>query len=139
MRYLLDKRCRLRGWTDHLACLELYPGRRVIDLSVREYGLLSKCDGLTDVDEIKYTEAIEKFTLMGIIREADGTELDPAQKYLFYENRRFRNMDICITGRCDFRCRHCFNAADNERSRGTHPTTEQLLDLIARHQSYVLL
>ena len=132
MRYILDKSCRLRGWTDHLACLELYPGRRVIDLSVREYGLLSKCDGLTDVDENKYAEAIKRFTSLGVIREADGTQLDPAQKYLFYENRRFRNIDICITGCCDFRCRHCFNAAENDRSRGTQPATEQLIDLIAR-------
>ncbi|MBQ9614356.1 MAG: radical SAM protein [Lachnospiraceae bacterium] len=132
MRYILDKQCRLRGWTDHLACLELYPERRVIDLSVKEYGLLSKCDGLTDVDEVKYAEAIRTFTSLGFIREADGTKPDPAQQYLFYENKRFRNMDICITGCCDFRCRHCFNAAENDRSRGTQPTTEQLLDLIAR-------
>ncbi len=126
MRYVLDQNYRLRGWTDHLTCLECYPGRRIMDLSVREFGLLSKCDGLTDVDAVKYAEAIRQFTSMGIIREADGAVLDPAQKHLFYENRRFRKMDICITGCCDFRCRHCFNAEENERSRGTQPNFGQL-------------
>lgn len=132
MRYILEKNYRLCGWTDHLACLEHYPSRTVTDLTVREYGLLSKCDGITEADAVKYAEAVKKFTACGIIRKADGAYLDEEQKYRFYNNRRFRNIDICITGCCDFRCRHCFNAQDNEHSRGTQPSTELLLDLIAR-------
>lgn len=84
------------------------------------------------MDIQRYAEAIKKFTEQGIIIETDGAELAPEQAYHFYNNRRIRNIDICITGCCDFKCRHCFNAADNEHSRGTQPTTEQLLDLIAR-------
>lgn len=132
MKYILDKDYRLRGWTDHLSCLEYFPTRYVFDLKTREYGLLSRCDGKTDVDTVKYAEAIKKFTEKGIITETEGAELGPEQAYKFYENRRIRNIDICITGSCDFRCRHCFNAADNEHSRGTQPSTEQLLELILK-------
>lgn len=132
MKYILNKNYRLRGWTDHLACLESLPGRHISDLTVREYGLLSRCDGQTEITDAKYNEAIEKFLKRGVIAETEGAELEPGQAYVFHENRRIRNIDICITGCCDFRCRHCFNAADNASSRGTQPDTDKLLDLIAR-------
>ena len=132
MRYILDKDYALRGWTDHLACLEYLPDRSIHDITAREYGLLSKCDGKTDVDTVRYSEAIAKFLKNNIIIETENAELKEYQAYHFYENRRIRNIDICITGCCDFKCRHCFNAADNEHSRGTQPTTEQLIDLIKR-------
>ena len=74
MKFILNKDCRLRGWTDHLACLERYPYRNTIDLKTCEYGLLSKCDGKTEVDTQRYAEAIKKFTEQGIIIETDGAD-----------------------------------------------------------------
>ncbi|WP_294474598.1 radical SAM/SPASM domain-containing protein [uncultured Ruminococcus sp.] len=132
MRYLLHKNYCLRGWTDHTACLECYPLRTVEDLTAREYGLLRRCDGKTEVDTERYAQAIEKFSRRGIISETDWGCTEPFQAYHFYENRRIRNIDICITGCCDLRCRHCFNAADSEHSRGTQATTEQLVELIGK-------
>lgn len=135
MKYILNKDYRLRGWTDHLSCVEHYPTRELRDISSREYGLLSRCDGKTDVDTVRYGEAIGKFTKLGVISQTEGAQLDPVQAFRFYENRLFRNADICVTGCCDFRCRHCFNASDNEYSRGTQPTAEKLIELIAKLES----
>ena len=47
-----------------------FPGRRVTDLSVRDYGLLSKCGGETEIDTEKYAREIARFTQTGVIREA---------------------------------------------------------------------
>ena len=51
MKYILNKDYRLRGWTDHLSCLEHYPTKDVCDITTREYGLLSRCDGKTDIEK----------------------------------------------------------------------------------------
>lgn len=103
MKYILRPDYRLRGWTDHPACLEHFPSRAITDLSVREYGLLSKCDGETEIDSEKYAGETARFIQSGVIRKADGTAPDPVQKYHFYENLRFRKFDLSITGFCDFR------------------------------------
>ena len=134
MRFILDQSCRLRGWTDHLACLERLPGRELIDLSIREYGLLSQCDGSTDIDADKYGEAILKFTAMGVIREAGAAGsagLLAVQRYRFYENRCFRKVNLAITGYCDFKCKHCFNAADSS-PRNVQPATDDIIALLGR-------
>ncbi len=70
---------------------------------MREYGLLSKCDGETEIDSEKYAGETARFIQSGVIRKADGTAPDPVQKYHFYENLRFRKFDLSITGFCDFR------------------------------------
>ena len=134
MRFILDKSCRLCGWTDHLACLERLPRRELIDLSIREYGLLSQCDGSTDIDADKYGEAIQKFTALGVISEAGAAGsavLLPVQRYRFYENRRFRKVNLAITGYCDFKCKHCFNSADSS-PRNVQPATDDIIELLGR-------
>ncbi|MCR4645916.1 MAG: radical SAM protein [Oscillospiraceae bacterium] len=83
------------------------------------------------MDTVKYAEAIRKFTDRCVIREADGGMLSPEQAYRFYENKRFRMMLLSITGYCNSKCKHCFNAADHN-ARNVQPETAALLDLIGR-------
>ena len=139
MKYIIGEDYRLRGWTDRLANLEHFPTRKLTPLSVREHGLLSKCDGQTEVDGVKYAEQIKRFLAEGVIAETEGAALKDEQRYLFYNNRRFRKIDLSITGFCDFKCRHCFNAADH-RPRNVQPKTEDILALIGsvKHTVYIL-
>jgi radical SAM protein with 4Fe4S-binding SPASM domain len=43
----------------------------------------------------------------------NGERLTEWQKYRFCDNRYFPAANWAITGKCNFNCRHCFNAADN--------------------------
>ena len=132
MKYIINKNFRLRGWTDHLVCLESLPDRRLTDLSVKEGLCLLKCDGQREADEERFGPEIRKFLSMGVISETEGDSLLPEQEYIIYENKRFRSLSLSITGSCDFRCRHCFNAAEDDKPRGTTPATSDIIDLIGR-------
>ena len=132
MKYILNRNYRLRGWTDHLVCLETLPDRRLTDLTVHEGLALLQCDGQRETDMDKFGPEIKKFLSMGVISETTGDQLLPEQDYIIYENKRFRSVSLSITGSCDFRCRHCFNAADDNSPRGTTPDTSKVIDLIRR-------
>ena len=132
MRYILNRNFRLRGWTDHIVCLETLPERWITDLSVHEGLALLQCDGQREVDMDKFGPEIGRFLSMGVISETSGDHLLPEQEYIIFENKRFRSISLSITGSCDFRCRHCFNAADDNGSRGTTPDTSKVIDLIRR-------
>lgn len=103
MKYILNKEYRLRGWTDYWVCLEHFPTRRLWELTAREGHFLMKCDGVREPDEAAFAPEI----------------------------RRFRNINLSITGSCDFRCRHCFNATDDS-PRGITPKTDEIIEFIHR-------
>ena len=129
MKYILNKDFRLRGWTDSIANLEYFPSRDLLELTPKECLCLMKCDGEREMDPEAFQAELKKFLEAGVISETEGAKRLPEQEYLFYPNRKIRSMNIAITGSCDFRCRHCFNAADDS-PRGVTPKTEDLLRLI---------
>ena len=129
--YLLKKDYRLRGWTDYWICLEHFPTRDLTELTAREGHFLMKCNRVREIDEEAFAPEISRFLEKGVIEKAAGGQLLPEQAYRLYENRRFRSLNLSVTGSCDFRCRHCFNAADDS-PRGVTPKTEAIIDLIRR-------
>ena len=131
MKYLLKRDYHLRGWTDYWICLEHFPSRTLEELTAREGRLLLKCDGVQEVDGEAFAPEISRFLEKGIIEKTAGGQLLPGQAYRLYENRRFRRLNLSITGSCDFRCRHCFHASD-DNPRGITPKTEDLIGLIRR-------
>ena len=135
MKYILNKDYRLRGWSDSLANLEHFPSRTLTKLSSHECVFLMKCDGCRDLenelDMKDFQPELEKYLKAGVISPTEGAGRLPEQEYHFYRNKKIRSMNIAITGSCDFRCRHCFNAADGN-PRGVTPKTEDLLLLIRR-------
>ncbi len=77
-----------------------------------EFELLLKCDGKTELDD--NSPLVRKFSEYGIIAPArNGDELSEWQKHLDCDNRYFPAMEYAITGKCNYNCLHCFNAADN--------------------------
>ncbi len=79
--------------------------------------MLLDCDGQTDIDldksSKKMKEIFEEFLEQGIL-EASSSPL-PAlqswQRYIIYPSRYIRNVHWSITGKCNFRCRHCLVSA----------------------------
>ena len=116
MKYLLDRRYRLRGWL-HAPTGLFDTFRKSADFLPREeYALLMRCDGAHDIqtDDLKEEERrlLEELLEKGIIRRARlGEFLICEQEYRSYPARYKREAHWSLTGACNLRCRHCFMSA----------------------------
>jgi hypothetical protein len=116
-RYLLNPTHAPRGW------LLLPHGVQRLDqtgcefLSKHDYALLLDCDGQTDIayDELPEADGAryDDWEKQAVIRRCEGEEamLLPEQRYRYYNNRYKDNVQWSITGKCNYRCRHCFMSA----------------------------
>ena len=102
MRYLLDRRYRLRGWL-HAPTGLFDAQRKVADFLPRdEFVLLMRCDGAHDIQPDGLGEderrALERFLEKGIVRKARlGEYLAPEQEYRAYPAQYKREAHWSIT------------------------------------------
>ena len=111
MYYRLTDDTALRSWTDiGFACIRK-GSRRAYPLTERQAAAFLQCDGLHDIDA-------DATVMLSVLRKL----VEPCEKgrlpsewssYRKYENPCFPMMNIMLTGKCNFNCLHCFNAADN--------------------------
>lgn len=103
--------------------------RSVHTVSKEEFELLLQCDGKISLPESETLRRLEK---EGMIRPApEGEETDPDLLRKSYENRCVPNMAINITERCNYNCRHCYEAVDNDIPRSEMPL-ERCRNLLAQ-------
>ena len=107
MRYLLREEYGLRSYIGvpfcHCTKGEVY----VQKLTEQEFSYLLVCDGEQDLPHPP-TERTKK-----MVRPASqGETLSAWQRHLTCDNRYFPEVIWMITGKCNYNCRHCFNAAD---------------------------
>ena len=111
MYYRLNDNYALRAWK--FAPHGLYHRYTASPIRVDDetYELLRKCDGLTDLDDCDELRALAG---AGVIEPCEKGEL-PCEwsRYREYGHRFVPAMNLMITGKCNYNCRHCFNAADN--------------------------
>lgn len=120
MYYRLNDRYELRGW-------ELLPfalcNNRNGDVSFMRrnlFLLLYHCDGLHDIvreqlgeDERDYLDSLLN---QGIISEIPEPEaIGGEQKYKKYDSRFIRKVHWSITGKCNYKCRHCLISAPHAK------------------------
>ncbi len=129
MRYLLSSQYALRSW--RLIPYAYYTRHEPYaqGLTQAEFELLEKCDGRTELPETPLLCAlIEK----GMISLCEGPDeaLTDWQRPMACDNRYFPAMNWMITGKCNYNCRHCFNAVDNAplMSEWTMEEADRLLD-----------
>lgn len=80
-------------------------------LKKEEFELLRSCDGKREQEA---DDLLETMAARGFIHPCRGEEnLTDWQKYRHCENRYFPKVNWMITGKCNYNCLHCFNAADN--------------------------
>ena len=112
MSYILNPNIALRSWRLGPYAYYIKGIRDARGLKKDEFELLLKCDGKTELDD--NSPLVRKFSEYGIIAPArNGDELSEWQKHRDCDNRYFPAMEYAITGKCNYNCLHCFNAADN--------------------------
>lgn len=113
--YILNPNIALRSWRRVPYAYYMKGARNAGGLKKDEFEFLLQCDGKTEIEE--NSPLAEKFLSIGFIFPAkDGDTLSEWQKHLDCDNRYFPAMEFAITGKCNYNCLHCFNAADNALS-----------------------
>ena len=131
--YILPKGFALRGWKGLPFALQ-YPDRRSTDFfNKEEYRVVYALDGRHDIDRDSLTDKQQKFldhlVQIKIALPSDGEQrLDPYQEYKCYPGIHKNNVQWSITGRCNYKCRHCFMSAPDYR--GKDLTLEQCTHIL---------
>ena len=131
MRYLLNPDIALRSWTLVPYAYYVRGERNAMGLKKEEYAFLSACDGKTELPSPQESPLARSLFEGGFIRAAkDGETVSDWSRPMVCSNRYFPAMNWMITGKCNYNCIHCFNAADNAplMSEWSMEEADRLLD-----------
>ena len=133
MYYRLQPKYNLRGWQGRAWVLVHRPDNETLTLSREMFQALVLCDGVTDLTEDQLGPALwaalGKCEEKGWIQPCDSPQpLEQHQYYQYYENRFVNRIFWSVTGRCNFRCRHCYMDAPDGKLGEL--STEEALNLI---------
>ena len=122
--YILVPEVALRSWEGSPYAYIRRGLARPKQLSRAAFETALCCDGKTAVPESRVLNAL---ILERLVRPCEPGEasLTDWQRVRTYRNRMTPWLALEITGRCNYNCLHCFNAADNEQLQ-----TELRLDQI---------
>ena len=119
MFYRLNDFYILRGWQRMTAVLIKRPRNDAKALSAKELNLLLLCDGCTEFESLiapEEQQVLDKWITEGVVSPCEVfTPLNEEQRYIYYPNRYMRSAFWSITGRCNYRCRHCYMDAPDAR------------------------
>ncbi len=130
MLYRLNLNYALRGWEKMAWTVVDQRCNQVKKLSSEEFQLLLLCDGETDLGNIDFTNemkrALKKFETDHLIEKCEYKKpLNFDQYYRYYDNRYVQTVFWSITGKCNYRCRHCYMDAP-DAALGEVSTAEAL-------------
>ncbi len=112
----IDPRYRLRGWlgqpytiVDHLTATAHSVPKGI-------FNTLKLCNGAFRVSDCVFLgprkACLEQLAHEGLLAFSDEPgSLLPEQEYRYYPNHYMRQVQWSMTGRCNYRCRHCFMSA----------------------------
>ncbi len=118
--YILNEPFALRGWEKlPYAVLDKKTGR-VFFLNAKAFEVLELCDGGIDFtlpifsDETRnIAKQLEK---EGVVSACEhGAKLQEGQTYHLYKNRFIKRAHWSITGKCNYRCKHCYMSAPDAK------------------------
>lgn len=127
-KYILSDNVALRSWELVPYAYYLKGYRSATGLKRDEYELLKRCDGAHDIEDSPLLNDLLKRRLCRLAK--DDETLSAWQQEKKCDNRYFPAMNWMITGKCNYNCLHCFNAADNNRlqSEFTIEEAERLIE-----------
>lgn len=133
MYYKLLSQYKLCGWKKLPYAIVDTDKTKIGFMSSNEMEVLKLCDGLFDfnlplfIDN--YKEILNAALENGLIKECKkGEKILPEQKYKYYDNRFIRQVHWSITGRCNYKCKHCYMSAPDAKM-GQLPL-EDIADII---------
>ena len=127
MYYVISEKIALRSWKFVKCAFYIKNQPYAHKIDEKNFELLLRCDGMHDIEPDELTENLEK---NGMIRKCEKGEKVPEwSAHKSYPHRYFPKMNLMITGKCNYNCLHCFNAADNAPIM-TEWSFDDLLDLL---------
>lgn len=133
MRYLINPNIALRSWLLVPYAYYIREERNARGLKEEEFMFLAACDGRTELPDETESALAARFLANGFITKAaqgENVAVSDWNRPRMYANRYFPAMNWMITGKCNYNCIHCFNAADNAplMSEWSMEEAERLLD-----------
>lgn len=128
MFYIINPQIGIRSWWRTPYAYYIKGVRDAQRLTREEFEFLYQCDGFTKLESSEFSETLVR---KGFIRPCKkGEKSLTAWQRKVCDNRYFPAINWMITGKCNYNCLHCFNAADNAplMSEFTLEEAEKLLD-----------
>lgn len=104
---------------------------RPLFILAREIEALKLCNGLIDTSLLLIPEEIRALEKRGFITRCErGDAIAPEQTYKLYPARYIRTAHWSVTGRCNYRCKHCYmSAPDAKYGELSH---EKIMSIVQR-------
>lgn len=120
MFYKLNENYLLRGWQKLPYAVVDKRRRDPIFISAKEMRVLELCNGQIDLSlpliPQELRDMIPQLEKHGIICACEpGDSIAPEQAYKLYSARYIRTAHWSITGRCNYRCKHCYMSAPDAK------------------------
>ena len=126
---IINSNIGLRSWQNVPYAFYLHHQSDAIGLSQAEFECLLLADSQHDLPE---SEALNNLIRRGLMKACAKGEHTVSEwsSYHHYNNRYMPKMNLQLTGKCNYNCLHCFNAADNLplQSEFTYEEAIRLLD-----------
>ncbi|MCR4870145.1 MAG: radical SAM protein [Atopobiaceae bacterium] len=126
----LDPAYQLRGWQGlPYALVNRFSGRASF-VSQAFFHTLQLCNGQLTVDSPMFMgprrEHLRELDKAGFLSFSDEPSgIEPDQEYRYYDNHYIWQVHWSLTGRCNYRCRHCYMSAPHAVL--PQPSTEECL------------
>lgn len=137
MFYKLKPGYILRGWKGISWVLVKRPDNQTQILSQENFHALLLCDGETQLPDSLEDKTVQnilkKYEEEGVIEPCEQPcPLEKEQYYRYHNNRYIIKAFWSITGRCNFRCRHCYmDAPDGKLGELSTKEAFDLIDQLA--------
>lgn len=135
--YKLNPQFLLRGW-QKLPYAVVIKGEETVFVNEDEMKALQLCNGRIDVTLPLIPKNIQEMLPIleknGVITPCEkGSSIHPEQEYRCYPSRYIRTAHWSITGKCNYKCKHCYmSAPDAKLGELDHETVmsivQQLID-----------
>ena len=112
MYFKLKPQYALRGWNGASWILIKRPFNEKFYLSHEEFNALILCDGVTDITEDMCSIDLKEYFIIddeNILEEcAEPSPIEDDQYYKYHDNRFVQSVFWSMTGKCNYKCKHCF-------------------------------
>lgn len=120
MYYKFKSNYLLRGWQKLPYALVDNETNQILFATAQMASIFHLCNGKVDLESLIFTQQqrdmLEKMHELGYLeKHSEPSPLLPEQEYHQYPSRFIRSAHWSITGRCNYRCKHCYMSAPHAK------------------------